>query len=115
MNRTIQKFLVLSVILFSAAQANASIYAKEGVYVLDSTGRYMDLFKKNFQRFTLDHPEHQGFRHWLLLTADAQPVYRQCGFATYIYPERVMTFRPDSSPPLAGATGPSSTIALLQS
>jgi len=50
-------------------------------------------------RFALDHPDHQGFRHWLLLTADAQPVYRQCGFDTYIYPERVMTYRPDQSPP----------------
>lgn len=46
-------------------------------------------------RFALAHPDHQGLRNWLLLTADAQDVYRSCGFDTFPDPERVMNFRPD--------------------
>jgi GNAT superfamily N-acetyltransferase len=48
-------------------------------------------------RFALAHPEYQGLRNWMLLTADAHDVYRQCGFEVYPNPERVMNFRPGSS------------------
>jgi len=44
--------------------------------------------------FVLAHPEHQGLRNWLLITADAQDVYRQCGFDLFPHPERIMNLRP---------------------
>jgi GNAT superfamily N-acetyltransferase len=36
------------------------------------------------------HPELQGLRRWMLLTADAHGLYRQFGFGPSAKPERVM-------------------------
>lgn len=38
----------------------------------------------------LVHPDLQGFRRWLLITRDAQGLYRQFGFTTAENPERFM-------------------------
>lgn len=38
----------------------------------------------------LKHPELQGFRRWLLLTRDAQELYRKFGFTEFHAPERCM-------------------------
>jgi GNAT superfamily N-acetyltransferase len=38
----------------------------------------------------LAHPELQGLRRWMLLTADAHGLYRQFGFTASAKPERVM-------------------------
>lgn len=44
-------------------------------------------------RFALKHPEHQGLRRWLLATADAHGLYRECGFAPLAEPQRWMELR----------------------
>lgn len=36
------------------------------------------------------HPDVQGLRRWLLLTADAQGLYQKAGFTAPRYPERFM-------------------------
>jgi GNAT superfamily N-acetyltransferase len=38
----------------------------------------------------LKHPELQGFRRWILLTRDAQDLYRQFGFIEFHDPARCM-------------------------
>ena len=38
----------------------------------------------------LAHPELQGFRRWILLTRDAQGLYKKFGFKTPPNPERYM-------------------------
>jgi GNAT superfamily N-acetyltransferase len=38
----------------------------------------------------LKHPELQGFRRWLLLTRDAQELYRKFGFTEFHAPDRCM-------------------------
>lgn len=38
----------------------------------------------------LKHPELQGFRRWILLTRDAQELYKQFGFVQFHAPERCM-------------------------
>ena len=44
----------------------------------------------------LAHPELQGFRRWILLTRDAQGLYRKFGFTTPPNPERYMElWKPD--------------------
>lgn len=45
-------------------------------------------------RCALAHPEHQGLRRWMLLTQDAHPLYRQCGFEVDPHPERIMSLHP---------------------
>lgn len=49
-------------------------------------------------RFALEHPEHQGFRRWVLATKDAQEVYAAVGFEPIDFPERWMAFRPGDAP-----------------
>lgn len=44
--------------------------------------------------FALQHPEHQGFRRWVLKTQDAQGVYVPCGFRVVPDPEKWMDFVP---------------------
>ncbi len=41
----------------------------------------------------MEHPELQGFRRWMLVTADAQGLYRQFGFEVVKQPERMMECR----------------------
>jgi N-acetylglutamate synthase-like GNAT family acetyltransferase len=36
------------------------------------------------------HPDLQGLRRWMLITADAQGLYEQFGFKPVLYPERHM-------------------------
>jgi GNAT superfamily N-acetyltransferase len=44
----------------------------------------------------LAHPELQGFRRWILLTRDAQGLYKKFGFMTPPNPERYMElWKPD--------------------
>jgi GNAT superfamily N-acetyltransferase len=38
----------------------------------------------------LKHPQLQGFRRWILLTRDAQGLYKQFGFVQFHAPERCM-------------------------
>lgn len=38
----------------------------------------------------LEHPELQGFRRWLLVTADAHGLYEQFGFTCITQPEKFM-------------------------
>lgn len=45
----------------------------------------------------LAHPEHQGFRRWVLATRDAHAVYQACGFEPLAYPERWMIYFPPGS------------------
>ena len=46
-------------------------------------------------RFAQEHPEHQGFRRWILATKDAQPVYRSVGFEPISRPDSWMIYIPD--------------------
>ncbi|MBN9499218.1 MAG: GNAT family N-acetyltransferase [Alphaproteobacteria bacterium] len=41
----------------------------------------------------MEHPELQGFRRWMLVTADAHGLYQQFGFEPLTNPERVMERR----------------------
>lgn len=49
---------------------------------------------KRMVRHAQAHPLHQGLRRWMLATADAHGVYRECGFIPMSQPERYMEFRP---------------------
>lgn len=55
--------------------------------------------------FALAQPDHQGFRRWVLATADAQGVYRNCGFEALDQPDRWMIFRPADAPERSGGKG----------
>ena len=60
---------------------------------------------KEMVKFALSHPEHEGFRRWLLATRDAQPVYAEVGFTPLDKPESIMIHRPrrhesDAPPPI---------------
>ena len=48
------------------------------------------------------HPDLQGFRRWLLVTADAQGLYKQFGFEPLSNPERTMERRHPDPYGLAG-------------
>lgn len=44
----------------------------------------------------MDHPDLQGLRRWLLLTADAHELYKKFGWLPIVKPERYMElFNPD--------------------
>ena len=44
----------------------------------------------------MDHPDLQGLRRWLLLTADAHELYKKFGWQPVVKPERYMElFNPD--------------------
>lgn len=45
---------------------------------------------KNLMAFMLKHPELQGFRRWMLLTRDAQELYKKFGFIQFHAPDRCM-------------------------
>lgn len=58
------------------------------VFVLDPhRGRGLS---KWLVELMLAHPELQGFRRWILLTRDAQGLYKRFGFVTPPNPERYM-------------------------
>lgn len=58
------------------------------VYILPAyRGRGLS---KWLMEVVLSHPELQGLRRWMLLTADAHGLYRQFGFTEPRQPERVM-------------------------
>lgn len=58
------------------------------VYVLEEyRGRGLS---KWLMECVLKHPELQGFRRWMLLTRDAQELYRKFGFTVFHAPERCM-------------------------
>jgi GNAT superfamily N-acetyltransferase len=42
----------------------------------------------------LNHPEHQGFRRWVLKTRDAHAVYAVCGFRSLSDPDDWMIYVP---------------------
>lgn len=50
----------------------------------------------------MEHPELQGFRRWMLVTADAHGLYKQFGFEGLANPERVMERRHPDPYGLAG-------------
>lgn len=52
--------------------------------------------------YALRHPDHQGFRRWVLATKDAQGVYQACGFEPLDMPESWMVYRPLDAPERAG-------------
>lgn len=45
---------------------------------------------KFLMEFILKHPELQGFRRWMLLTRDAQELYKKFGFIIFHAPDRCM-------------------------
>ncbi len=49
-------------------------------------------------RYALAHPEHQGFRRWVLATLDAHLVYEKCGFIPIDRPENWMAYLPADAP-----------------
>jgi GNAT superfamily N-acetyltransferase len=57
---------------------------------------------KEIVRFALTHPEHQGFRRWMLATRDAHGVYAEVGFEPMDKPELLMIHRPIPSWETAG-------------
>jgi predicted N-acetyltransferase YhbS len=50
---------------------------------------------RDLVRAALSHPDHQGFRRWVLATLDAHGVYTPFGFGALEEPERWMIFRPN--------------------
>jgi len=58
------------------------------VFVLD--GYRGKGLSKWLMECVLKHPELQGFRRWLLLTRDAQELYRKFGFTEFHAPDRCM-------------------------
>ena len=53
------------------------------------------------------HPDLQGFRRWVLLTRDAQALYRKIGYTELAKPERYMErWAPDVYRAAGGAAGP---------
>lgn len=50
-------------------------------------GKRLSIF---LMEFILRHPELQGFRRWMLLTRDAQELYKKSGFIVFHAPERCM-------------------------
>jgi GNAT superfamily N-acetyltransferase len=52
--------------------------------------------------YAVAHPEHQGFRRWLLATRDAHAIYEKCGFEPLWEPERWMTYFPGGTPARIG-------------
>lgn len=57
----------------------------------------------------LAHPEVQGVRRWLLITRDAQGLYRQFGFAGLEEPERYMQMMRTAAPAIGLERLPAST------
>lgn len=58
------------------------------VYVLEShRGRGLATW---LMESILAHPELQGLRRWMLVTRDAQGLYRKVGFRELAHPERIM-------------------------
>lgn len=49
---------------------------------------------KAMVRYAQVHPEHQGFRRWVLATRDAHGVYEECDFVLVPNPERWMIHFP---------------------
>lgn len=43
----------------------------------------------------IKYPELQGLRKWMLKTSDAHGLYKQYGFVTTEFPERIMEYSPD--------------------
>jgi GNAT superfamily N-acetyltransferase len=53
---------------------------------------------KEMVRYALQHPEHQGFRRWVLATRDAHEIYAACGFEALWEPQRWMIHFPGGTP-----------------
>lgn len=49
-------------------------------------------------RYAMTHPQHQGFRRWVLATKDAHGVYAALGFEPVDQPENWMVFLPSDAP-----------------
>ena len=47
-------------------------------------------FSKKLMETIHAHPDLQGIRRWMLITRDAQPLYRQFAWTDITYPERFM-------------------------
>jgi GNAT superfamily N-acetyltransferase len=74
---------------FARVVTDKSTFAFLGdVYVLEEyRGKGLS---KWLMECVLKHPELQGFRRWMLLTLDAQELYRKFGFKEFHAPERCM-------------------------
>ena len=74
---------------FARVVTDKSTFAYLGdVFVVEShRGRGLS---KWLMECVLKHPELQGFRRWILLTRDAQELYRQFGFTEFHDPSRCM-------------------------
>lgn len=58
------------------------------VYVLEAhRGRGLS---RRLVAALVEHPELQGLRRWMLVTRDAQGLYKKFGFTALAHPERVM-------------------------
>ncbi len=54
---------------------------------------------KRMMRYAQSHPEHQGFRRWVLATRDAQGLYETCGFKLIPNPQNWMIYFPTDQHP----------------
>lgn len=61
------------------------------VYILEPHRRQG--LSKALMRCMLSHPDLQGLRRWMLMTRDAQGLYRQFGFENPATPQNVMEIR----------------------
>jgi GNAT superfamily N-acetyltransferase len=76
-------------IAFARVTTDGATFGYIGDVFVDPAHRGMGLSKFLLGEI-FAHPELQGFRRWLLVTADAHGLYRQFGFDTPVRPERMM-------------------------
>jgi GNAT superfamily N-acetyltransferase len=61
--------------------------------IVDETHRGKGIAKA-LVLYALKHPEHQGFRRWVLMTRDKHAIYEGCGFAVVERPYDWMELQP---------------------
>jgi GNAT superfamily N-acetyltransferase len=74
---------------FARVTTDRATFAYLGDVFILAEHRGQGLSKRLIQ-IVLAHPELQGLRRWLLVTADAHTLYRQFGFSLVARPERMM-------------------------
>lgn len=77
---------------FARVISDGATFGYIGDVFVDSAHRGKGL-SKFLMTAIMQHPELQGFRRWMLVTADAHGLYKQFGFEALATPERVMERR----------------------
>lgn len=77
---------------FARVISDGATFGYIGDVFVDSAHRGKGL-SKFLMTAIMQHPELQGFRRWMLVTADAHGLYKQFGFEALANPERVMERR----------------------